>query len=235
MVDNRTISLVCPYYNRANKIFGYLGPALLDDRIDNIAIVDDRSPDEDFQQLLENVKSMSKVTVYRNVINMYIQQNKRNAISFAKNDWVAVCDNDNRMEKDFFDKIFAIPDWDPNTFYWPAWGHPHFKYTQFNGKTITKNNITEFTSDPNGVSLFNLNNYFLHRDTFLKVYEYRSEVRGADGLFSCFCWLKAGNSIHIVPDLTYQHRISPDSVFLSETDENMKRIYHWYSELKNLK
>jgi glycosyltransferase involved in cell wall biosynthesis len=234
-MDSRKISLVCPYYNRSKQIFDYLGSALLDDRINNIAIVDDRSPDDDFQQLLKNVGNMKKVTVYRNVKNLYIQHNKRTAISFAKNDFVVVCDNDNRMDKDFFDKIFAIQDWQPNILYSPAFGFPNFNYCHLNGQTITKQNISSYTGDKSIITFCNLNNFFVNRDSFLNTYFYNDNVRGADGLYTYFNWLKSGNSIYVVPDLTYQHRISPDSVFLSEVDSNMQKVYYYFDKLKELK
>ena len=235
MNDPRRISVVCPYFNRSDKIMDMLEPLLPDNRIDQIVLCDDRSPDDDFYKLIDIVKDFKKVVVYRNVINLYIQQNKRTAISFSKNDFLAVVDNDNRMDKDFFDKIFAIPDWQPNILYSPAFGFPNFNYCHLNGQTITKQNISSYTGDKSIITFCNLNNYFVNRNQFLNTYIHDDNVRGADGLATYFNWLKAGNSIYVVPDLTYQHRISPDSVFLSETDSNMQKVYLWFEKLKELK
>ena len=235
MKDNRKISVVIPYYNRCDLVIQTIEPLLSDDRISEVILCDDRSPDEDYYQLLKNVSGMKKVKVYRNVINMYVQANKKNALSFAKEDWVVIVDNDNIMSKDFFDKLFSIDKWDPDTIYHPSFASPNFDYRQFNGKTITKENVIEFTKASIFVTLCNTNNYMTNKSSYLKSYLYSSDIRGADGIFNSYNWLKNGNKIYIVPDLTYFHRVHDTSAFLSEADSNMKLIYYWLDKIKELK
>jgi hypothetical protein len=85
------------------------------------------------------------------------------------------------------------------------------------------------------MTLLNTNNYFVNRDEYLKVYQYNFEVRGADGIYNNFNWLKVGNAIYIVPDMEYEHRVHPGSEFLHERDSNMIKINYWLNQVKQLK
>jgi cellulose synthase/poly-beta-1,6-N-acetylglucosamine synthase-like glycosyltransferase len=233
-METRKLTVAIPYYNNSKIVMETLHPLIFDDRIDEIIICDDVSPDEDFHQLLTNIKGLPKIKVYRNVKNMYVQQNKRNAISFAKNDWVVIMDNDNVADRNFFNRLFGILSWDPKVIYHPAFASPNFDYRKFNGEVIIKQNVKDFTAHNIFVTLCNTNNYMLNKAEYLRVYHYDSSIRGADGIYNFYNWLLAGNSVYIVPDLTYFHRISETSAFLSETDSNMKLIYYWLNKLKEL-
>lgn len=232
---NRKISVCIPYYNRNELVKETLAYPLQDDRIDEIIMCDDVSPDEDYHKLLEYTWDLKKIKVIRNVRNWHNQHNKRNAISFAKNEWCVLLDNDNVIDKDFVDKLFEIKQWESECIYHPSWAAPNFDYRKFNGELIVKENVKSFASENIFVTLLNTNNYFVNRDEYLKVYNYDSNVRGSDGIYFAYNWLKAGNVIYIVPNMVYQHRVHPGSEFLREKDSNMQKIYYWLEQVKQLK
>jgi len=232
---NRKISICIPQYGRSDLVMETLEYPLKDDRINEIILCDDYSKIEDYHKLIYNIKGLKKIRVVKNIANMYVQHNKRNCISFSKNEWAIILDNDNIIDKDFVDKLFNIENWDKNTIYHPAFASPHFSYRQFNNQIITKENVSGYCEHPIFVTLLNTNNYFVNRDEYLRVYQYDSSVRGADGIYFAYNWLKAGNKIKIVENLQYFHRVHPGSEFLHERDSNMKLIFKWLENVKQLK
>lgn len=234
-MDNRKISLCVPGYKRAQLTFQTLSYPISDPRISEVIVTDDMSPIEEYHELWNLTKNIPKVRLIRNVKNFYIQVNKRNSISFAGNDFLVVLDNDNTIDKDFIDKIFAIENWSTDTIYQPAFLAPNFDFREFNGMTITKENVHKFCEKQIFLTLCNANNFFCHRDTYLKSFTYKPDCKGEDSIFNFYNWLKNGHKVYVVPDLTYQHRISPDSVFLSEVDETMKRVFDHFELIKQLK
>lgn len=230
----RKISVVIPYYNRADMVMETLQYPLTDERIDEIILCDDRSTPEDFKKLIENTKGLPKVKLIRNVINHHNQHNKKNCISFSKNEWCLVFDNDNTFDKDFVDKLFSIKKWDERTIYHPAFATPNFDYRQFNGNTITKENVKGYCDKDIFMTLLNTNNYLVNRDEYISRYQYDKTVRGADGIYFAHNWFKAGNGIYIVPDMQYFHRVHPGSEFLREVNSNMKLIKLWLNKVKEL-
>jgi hypothetical protein len=230
----RKISICIPQYGRPDMVMETLAYPLSDERINEIILCDDCSPIEEYHKLIENTKALKKVRVVKNVKNWHNQNNKKNCISFSKNEWAIILDNDNVIDKDFIDKLFNIENWDKNTIYHPAFASPHFSYRQFNNQTITRENKIKYVDIPIVITLFNTNNYFVNRDEYLRVYQYDSSVRGADGIYFAYNWLKAGNEIKIVENLQYFHRVHPGSEFLHERDSNMKLIFYWLNKIKEL-
>lgn len=227
------LSVCIPYYNRSDLVMETLRPLLPDERIDEIIICDDCSPQTDFNQLLRNTEKMEKVRIVRNLENHHNQHNKRNALSFAKNEWVLLVDNDNVVGPGMIDLFFKQTIFN-KTIYHPAFASPNFDYRMFNGHIINKINVNNYTVHPIFVTLCNTNNYFVNRNEYLRVYEYNQSVRGADGIYFTYLWLKAGNEIKIVDNMQYFHRVHPGSEFLRESESNMKLIYYWLEQLKKL-
>jgi hypothetical protein len=199
--------------------------------VDEIIICDDCSDFSDFKKLLENTYHIEKVKIIRNVCNFHNQHNKRNALSFAKNDWVLLLDNDNIAGKDFFDCFIKNDNFDEDIIYHPSFASPNFDYRQMNGITITKQNVHNFSRYGFFSTLLNTNNYFVNKWSYLRCYEYNSKVRGADGIFFTYNWLKAGNGIHIMSNSQYFHRVHNGSEFLRESGSNMKLLNYWLGKI----
>lgn len=231
----KKISLCIPQYGRPDLVMETLKYPLQDDRIDEIIMCDDRSTDEDYHKLIENTWNFRKIKVIKNVKNFHNQHNKRNAISFAKNEWCILLDNDNVIDKDFVDKLYLRKGWNKHVIHHPACACPNFNYRQFNDQLITKGTVAEYCKHNIFMTLLNTNNYLVNRDEYLRVYQYNPEVRGADGIFYMYNWLKEGNGIYIVPDLQYYHRVHSGSEFLRERDSNMRLIHYWLNQVKQLR
>lgn len=234
-MTTRKISICIPQYGRPDMVMETLAYPLKDDRIDEVILCDDCSKIEDYHKLIDNTRGLKKIRIVKNVKNFHNQHNKRNCISFSKNEFAVILDNDNIIDKDFIDKLFNIENWDKNTIYHPAFASPHFSYRQFNNQVITKENVRGYCEHPIFVTLLNTNNYFVNRDEYLRTYQYDSSVRGADGIYFAYNWLKAGNKIKIVENLQYFHRVHDGSEFLHERDGNMRLIMFWLENVKQLK
>jgi hypothetical protein len=143
-------------------------------------------------------------------------------------------DNDNIVKKDFIDKLYEIEKWNPKIIYHPAFAAPNFDYRFFNDEYISRENIHFFMQKDIFMTLLNTNNYLVNRDEYLKIYKYDKTVRGADGIFFAYNWLKSGNLFYIVPDLQYFHRVHPGSEFLRERDSNMQLINFWLNKIKTI-
>ena len=182
----------------------------------------------------KNIEGFPKIKFIKNVVNHHNQHNKKNCISFSKNEWCLVFDNDNTFDKDFIDKLYHFKAWNKNTIYHPAFASPHFDYRKFNDDFIDKKNVKYYCKEPIFVTLMNTNNYFVNRDEYVKQYKHDPNVRGADGIYYGYNWMKAGNKLKIVKDMQYFHRVHEGSEFLREQDTNMKLIYEWLSKLEKL-
>jgi hypothetical protein len=209
-------------------------PLLKIPEVDEIILCDDCSPSDDFNKLLINTNGMDKVRIVKNVCNFHNQHNKRNALSFAKNDWVLLLDNDNIAKKDFFDIFIKNYNFDENLIYHPDFAAPNFDYRKLNGTILNKSNIKDARQYNFLPTLCNTNNYFVHKATYLNCYQYNPSVRGADGIFFTYNWLKAGKGIYIMKDSQYFHRVHEGSEFLRESDSNMKLLFYWYDKILNL-
>jgi len=210
-----------------------LVPLLIDNRIDEIILCDDCSQPDDYNKLVENCKGLPKIRIIKNVENWHNQHNKRNALSFAKNEWVLLLDNDNIAGKDFIDAFYGYQPIS-NYIFHPSFASPNFDYRIFNARIINRHNVSEFMDENIFIVLCNTNNYFVNRDEYLRVYQYDKSVRGADGVYFLLNWLKVGNSVYIMPDSKYFHRVHSGSEFLREQGTNMKLIYHWFNKLREL-
>jgi GT2 family glycosyltransferase len=232
---DRKISLCIPGYRRPKLTMETLAYPISDDMISEIIITDDLSPIDEYHELWELTKDISKVKLIRNVNNFHNAHNKRTALSFATNEWVILIDNDNKIDKNFVDKLFQVETWDPKIIYHPEWLRPHYDYREISGSIINKENVALFTKYPFFVTTLNSNNYLVHRNTYLKVYQYNPEVRGADGEWFMLNWFNAGNSVYILPGLQYDHLVHQGSEFLREVDSNMEKIYYYFELIKQLK
>lgn len=54
-------------------------------------------------------------------------------------------------------------------------------------------------------------NYFVHRDEYCRVWDGSIEPWTADTIFQNYNWLKAGNKIHVVKGMQYEHLVHPGS------------------------
>lgn len=208
------ISLCFTTWNRDSLLFEAFRHVVNDERVSEIVIVDDCSQKIDFKVVEAFCESYEKVRLYRNKANVGCYQNKAIAISKAHNEWVAILDSDNIFRPDYLDKLFRYNTqhgWKSNTILAPDFAQPTFDYRHFSGHTITKQNVSGYAKKKRFDCLINTANYFVNRDEYLRVFDKSIEPWTADTMYQNRNWLVAGNQIHVLQGLQYEHRIHPQS------------------------
>jgi glycosyltransferase involved in cell wall biosynthesis len=227
----RQISLCLTHWNRAQLIPKSYEKVFEDQRISEIVISDDHS---DYTQYLALLGLRSeRIHIYRNPTNLGVGGNKAQAIALAQNQWCIIFDSDNVLDSTYIDKLFEIPNWEPDTIYAPSFAKPHFDYRLFQGKTIDKTNVREYVGRPGFDCFLNTGNYFVHRDTFNEVYEH-IQVKGADSIYILYLWLKAGKKIVAVPGMHYEHLVHNGSYYQSVAKESEPLTKHYEKLIKEL-
>lgn len=205
------ITLCLTNYNRTDLLFESFAQVIDDDRISEIVIVDDHSEMECFNRVFEYTRSIPKVKLYRNEKNLDCYRNKREAVSKATNEWVIIFDSDNILTKAYVDKIYecnkAPYAWSEDTVYNPSFAKPHFDFRAHQMETYYAADIPERMKYDSFQTMLNAMNYFVNRDEFLRVWDGSVDPVTSDSLYQNYNWLKAGNSIYVVPGLEYEHRV----------------------------
>jgi len=200
------ISVVIPTWERYEMLIDSFNLIVKDERVGEIIIVDDHSSEENYDDVRNAVKWISKVKLYRNERNIQCYHNKREAVSRSENEFCILLDSDNILTKDYIDKIYQY-EWDKDTIFTPAFASPHFDFRAYEGLTITKQNVAQYINKPMFEVMLNACNYFVHRDSYLEVWDGSVNPVTSDSIFQAYNWLNAGKKIFVVPSLTYQHRV----------------------------
>ena len=209
MTETRTVSLAIPTFQREDLLFESFANVYDDPRISEIIIVDDASDLELFNRVKEKCDKLSKVRLFRNIFNIDCYRNKHRAFSFINNEYGILLDSDNVITKEYLDAIYAIPEWNAKTILQPVFAKPAFDFRQYSGLTLTKENVAHYV-DTNLMTSLNAMNFFINRDEYLKVWDGSVDAGSSDSIYFSLCWLKAGNSILMTPNLHYDHRIHED-------------------------
>jgi len=232
----RTISLCITTYNRLEFTIESFKNVLQDDRVSEIVIVDDASDLEIFKKLKTFCDGIPKVKLYRNLTTQGCYQNKMIAISHSSNDFCVIFDSDNGIDSSYIDELYKIPEWDAHTVYHPDFAMPHFDFSHFGGKTITKENVKDFLGQFKMEVLVNAMNYFVNRDEYLKVFDRtHTEPLAADSIIQNYNWLNAGNKIYVVPNMRYTHNVHDGSHFKEHQNKSLELAHQYEEKLKQLK
>lgn len=234
------ISLVLTNYNRAKLLFDGIANVVNDDRIDEVVINDDCSRWEVYNSMVWYFKDLPKVKVFRNEQNIDCYRNKAKALELASNDWCILFDSDNIIDTKYIDRIENL--WqaglNDRTAYAPSFAKPHFNFTAFEGTIISKSNISKLIESDKIQTMLNAMNYFVNRNEYLRVFDPSVDPVTSDSIYQNSRWLKLGNSIYVVPDLYYTHRVNDhESEEPSHYGKNMRRTPEGFHEriLNNLK
>lgn len=204
----RKISVAIPTFNRVQQTIDSFAQVLNDERVAEVVIVDDASTDDSFENLYERIQFHSKVVLLRNDRNLDCYRNKHESMDLSAFEWVILLDSDNTITHSYLDAIYAIPEWNAKTIYQPSFARPHFDFRKWSGLTLTKENVAEYIRTDLMTAL-NAMNFFINRDEYLKVWDGSVNPHTSDSIYFCYCWLAAGNSIFITPNLHYEHFIDP--------------------------
>ena len=205
------ISLAIPTWNRFEMVMRAVKQVLEDPRIGEIVICDDVSTDGSDKKLAEWAEKQSSVRLFKNPRNLDCYGNKAQTLRHCRAERVILFDSDNIMTRDYLDQIWGIEEWDPKTSYLPVFAKPHFDYREFAGQTISAQNVRQFMSNPNFRCALNTANYFVHRETYLGVWNPNVNPHTADSIYMNYRLLASGNLLHFVPGLEYDHEIHAQS------------------------
>ncbi len=200
-----------------------------DPRISEIVIVDDCSELHIFESLQRMVDGFEKVKLYRNEKNLGCYHNKRRAVELSSNEWVILFDSDNVLRSDYLDAFYTKDFLGiPTCIYAPSFAKPHFDYRRFGGATFTGSEIKHFIDQKDFDCLINTCNFFVNREEYLNVFDQSiKEPWTADTLYFNYCWLKAGNSIYVVPGMEYEHLVHDGSHY----KENVRKTGNFAKEI----
>ena len=214
------------------QILRCIQPAQQHPLVGEIVVVDDGSGDgADLANLLAG---QAKVSFYRNAKNRGVFGNKLEAIARCRGGWVVTCDSDNFMDTTFLNRILAI-DKDADTWYCPSFARPEFDYRALVG-AYDLESIRNIIDRPLFQCAINTGNQTVHHETFMEVFgkyrdrradlmmpnwlgtpdaerdqkHWRLVFDALDSFILNLTWLQAGKSIHIMPDLEYDHYCSGD-------------------------
>jgi glycosyltransferase involved in cell wall biosynthesis len=223
-------------YLRTDLLFESYAKVLNDDRIKEIVIVDDHSPEHIFRKIQAETEKHDKIKLYRNGLNLGMLNNKRRAIELASHSWVIIFDSDNVMDSRYLDAI-----WNDDTvfhktneIYCPSFAEPEFDYRKYEGLTVTKDTAKHYMDDRMFRCSLNTSNFLVHKDTFLDSWTANGEVKGSDTIWMNYKWLQGGGSLYFVPGMYYFHRKHNGSGWLADADHNIrqaKKIEKLISEL----
>lgn len=226
------ISVCLTNYNRTTLLYESIVQVLDDERVNEFVISDDCSRIDLFNQVVDHYKDHPKVKVFRNDRTLDCYLNKRCSVERASNEWVILFDSDNILTKEYIDRIenLWIAGINTKTVYQPDFAQPHFNFEKYGSTVVNQSNVKSYLGDATFQTMLNAMNYFVNREQYLKVFDTSVDPVTSDSIFHNYNWLKAGNSIYVVPGLQYYHRVHDDSHYKN----NVRRTpRHFHDEVIN--
>lgn len=205
-----SISLCVTNFNRYELLINSFIDLVDDDRVSEIVISDDCSDPAIYKLAEDRVREWPKVKLFRNAVNLDCYRNKYEAVKRASNEWVILADSDNVFTKEFINSIFSIDhQWvgSRKVIYQPSFAKPHFDFKKYSTLLLHSSCVGRYMDDPTFQTMLNAANYVVNRDEYLKVWDGSVNPVTSDSIFMAYNWLKAGNSIYVVPSLEYEHRV----------------------------
>lgn len=235
MVDERKISLCLTNYNRTDLLYEAFEQVYGDDRISEIIISDDHSSQQVWDHLNKTLGELPKIRLFRNEQNVDCYRNKKLAIERATNEWVIIFDSDNILTREYIDRLYEFKEWNPRMIYAPTFARPTFDYRITSGHWVDKSMMWYWMNKPMFDTALNTFNFFINREEYLKVWDGSVDPVTADSIYFNYCWLKAGNMIHFVRGLEYDHRVHEGSHYKNNVHRTPSGFYEeTISKLKSL-
>ena len=221
------ISVCLTNYNRTTLLYESIAQVIDDPRISEFVISDDCSQIEIFNDVVKFYADKPKVKIFRTEINLDCYFNKAKAVERATNEWVILFDSDNILTKEYIDRIesLMIAGINDRTVYQPDFARPHFDFQKYGGAVINHTNVAGYINDSTFQTMLNAMNYFVNRQEYLKVFDVSIDPVTSDSIFHNYNWLKAGNSIYVVPELQYEHRIHEGSHYRNNVNRTPQGFY----------
>lgn len=220
----RKISIAIAHYNNSRFMRETLDFITKDERVSEIVIMDDCSPDiNNLKNVISSINS-EKIYLYENKKNLGPYHNKILAVAKCKNDWCVLLDSDNYLVDEYLTQLYKIENWDDDTIYCPDKaitfpGEPskNLIYTNYSNKYITKDLYVKDFDDIYFQCLLNTGNFFLPCKQFFKCMQpkfsqyNRKYIECIDISIMFTDWLCEKKRIFVVNDMKYYHRLHPTS------------------------
>lgn len=216
-MSDHLITLALTTYNRFEFLVEAIAHVKDHPNIGEIVISDDASTDGSLLRLRKHFLAADsphyhpKVKIFTNERNLDCYANKAKAVEHATCPWVILFDSDNVMPLAYLKLLLNQYPWQRCCAYLPVYAEPHFDYRAFSGLVVNRTNVAEHLDRKNFTTALNTANYFFHRDEYLRVWDKSVDPHTADSIYMNYRWLAAGNSLVFVPNLTYSHRVHPQS------------------------
>jgi glycosyltransferase involved in cell wall biosynthesis len=225
--EERTVSIAIPFYNNARMAHVSLFNILGDPRVAEIIVLDDGSSQNEFKKLAKKIKPFSrKVKLFRRNTNWGALANKIQAVELCSSAWVILLDYDNTLPPEYLDSIFNIKDWDRSTIYCPGYACPKFDFREeLGGQIITLDLASKMANSKSlNESFFNIGNYFLPRQRFLDCVKpfWQRSVAASDVIFANYLWLSSENTLTVLRDLKYIHRVHGKSSWITSSEKSLQ-------------
>jgi hypothetical protein len=192
--------------------------------IDEIVICDETGDDyrkilADYPQIAEN----PQIKLVKNDAVLGVFRNKLKVASLATHEYVALIDSDNFCNAEYFIRVKEYINKNKscltiNCLFSPVFSKPHFNYSQFEGRIITKKNIKSFINVGNFLILLNTGNCVLSRNLCrISYHENLMEfISACDVLYFNLLFFQQYDNMqfHTVKNLTYIHEIHQDSEYI---------------------
>lgn len=240
-MTDRKIGIAIPTWNRVDLLIESFSKVLSDNRVEQINICDDASDLDIFKQIKSitdvlNSTHNHKITLSRNLTNQDCFRNKMHSVFGVSAGWVILLDSDNIIDTDYLDVLYQIEYWDSHTIYTPCFAEPNFDFRQYSGITISKENVSDYIDKPMFETALNAANYFIHKDTWLSVWDDSVNPITSDSIYVCLKWLEAGNKIKFVDGLRYFHRVHSGSHYQNNVSKTLPGFHESIlNKLRNLR
>lgn len=207
------ISVCLTTFNRTDLLYESIAQVLDDPRIYEFVISDDCSDVNLFNEVVTHYAGKDKVKIFRNTQNVDCNMNKHASISRATSEWCILFDSDNVLTKEYIDRIenLIVAGVHPKVIYQPDFAKPHFNFEKYGSIVVSKSNVAGYMVDSTFQTMLNACNYFVNREQYLRAFDASVDPVTSDSIFQNYNWLKAGNSIYVVPGLQYMHRVHDGS------------------------
>ena len=240
------LTLAITNFNRSDMVMEVFEKVHDHPLIDEIVIVDDCSEFDKYNELYRLIyfgdykakhKDLDswKIKLFRNENNLGMSRNKREAVSKAKNEWVALIDSDNILYPEYLDAVEKELKYGKGIIWCPDFAEPEHDFRIMAGHFYDKQNAKLSLENREFRVFLNTCNYVVNRDEYLKVYKYDETIKESDTIYFNTLWLEAGNAFYVVPGMKYHHRKHSGSGWLNGDHRyNMNKAAELQDKIKNL-
>lgn len=217
------ISLAVPCYNSSKFIRNNLEKVINDDRISEVMVSDDCS--NDFDQLKSALNGLPKITIHKNDVNIGAMANKYQAVSMCSNSWSILLDSDNVLNIKYIDALYAKYWGNGDIIYCPSFARPIFDFRVWNNKTCDLGFVRQEILNDRFMVLLNTGNYLVPTREYCNLIRNNKDTRIIpDVMLFNYYWLQAGNKLHVVKDMEYDHTARPDSFWMSNQERGGSEV-----------